>query len=175
MNIPEQWTELLHEVQKQRPFAVIAGGALRDLDHGMEPTDVDIFTHSLPNMEWIMDFEMVDKHKFYFKDGSQGASRVIKGKWRDLDVDIVEMEHAYTPWEILNRFDFGINRIAYDGERVHTSLYYEKDKEAHTATMCVALNKSHAQFLKSKFTDRLLKKYPQFTLLIPERYEKYFA
>lgn len=41
--IPEEWKDLLSNVQNLFPQTFIAGGSLRDLDYGLEPKDLDIF------------------------------------------------------------------------------------------------------------------------------------
>src|SRR3569623_1528091 len=42
-DIPERWQTVLRYVQNVAPDAVIAGGALRDLDNGRPVKDIDIF------------------------------------------------------------------------------------------------------------------------------------
>jgi len=47
--IPNEWKDLLAKVQKIFPSAIIAGGALRDLDYEISPKDIDIFIESDEN------------------------------------------------------------------------------------------------------------------------------
>lgn len=42
-SIPQEWKDTLSKIQQVFPGAVIAGGCLRDLDHGKPIKDVDIF------------------------------------------------------------------------------------------------------------------------------------
>ncbi len=52
MIIPEHWHEMLRRMQEDGfPEAIIAGGALRDLDHNVSAKDVDIFVRKPDNVE----------------------------------------------------------------------------------------------------------------------------
>src|SRR3546814_3140365 len=42
MEIPEKWRELLASVRSVFPTAIIAGGAMRDLENGKPVKDIDI-------------------------------------------------------------------------------------------------------------------------------------
>lgn len=51
--IPQSWTDLLSQIQAICPSAVLAGGALRDLDHGVPVKDLDIFIRAGSNDEAV--------------------------------------------------------------------------------------------------------------------------
>ena len=167
MEIPEKWTEILTKVQTIYPEAIIAGGCLRDLDHGKEPKDIDIFVEDwkFPYLDVPLGFTKKGKKTFYFH---QGADEVIKLDYGDLPVEFIKMEGAHTPWAVLNRFDFGINRIAWDGKEFYISEYYKLDKENKCVTMRSACNESHFKFLRDEKYEKRLKVKYGYPLVIPK-------
>ena len=200
MEIPPLWKEILTKVREIYPEAIIAGGSLRDLDHGKEPKDIDIFVEDLDRPSVIhkpdivhpvvndrniwaraleavgvvpkaraklteAGFALTDHTTFYFH---QGADRVWKTIYKDMPVEIVEMKGAYTPWSVLNRFDFGLNRIAWDGENFYVSDYYIIDKENKCVTMRASYNESHFKFLRDEKYEKRLKLKYDYPLVIPK-------
>lgn len=182
MQVPDLWKELLEKIQEHQYLAVIAGGCLRDLDHGKEISDVDIFVPQLPTLEFtargthvqdIPELVVVKEGNFYWMRQSQGANRVLKCEYKGIAVDIVEMLGIDNLWHVINRFDYGLNRIAYDGDRIYTSEYYEHDKKNKTFTMRVCNDMSHFKFMLDKYENRIKVKYPEYKLVIGDKFKDY--
>jgi hypothetical protein len=139
--IPPAWTELLQRIQAVCPSAVLAGGALRDLDNGQDVKDLDIFIRS-PDMDdaeaarFALEeagFELVfddsgEGGKIYPEDQNLEVVAVMDLLGFELPVQLI-----FTNWDtgrIVDRFDYGICRLAWDGETLSRPAEYDEDKQA---------------------------------------------
>jgi hypothetical protein len=137
MDIPENWKTLLAAVREVLPDAVIGGGCLRDLDNGREVKDIDIFT-SGANMRRLtnnrdelieagFDCDEIDPDKLYpIGDGNDvvGHFDILGGVGLPVQIIVVNWPIA----RIVERFDFGICWLAFDGETLTRPVEYDEDK-----------------------------------------------
>lgn len=147
MNIPQSWRDLLAAIQAVCPTAVIAGGALRDLDNFRPIKDVDIFINARGMVE-AQDAcaalkaagypvePTFDEKTVYPEDENLEVVLVT-----DLGVTVCATDDAYlvqvpvqlifVNWDtarITDRFDYGICRLSFDGGAVIPPMEYIDDK-----------------------------------------------
>lgn len=165
--VPQSWTDLLHQIQKICPSAVIAGGALRDLDHGIAVKDLDIFIRAGSNDEAVGLNELIggqpmtDPDTQMYPASMQEIQLVV-----DLDDerDLIQNETGlpvqliFINWDtrfICKRVDFGLCKTSYDGRELYFSSEYQIDKDSKSMTLqrCdneQALSRSVARFARWK-------------------------
>lgn len=138
MEIPQPWKDALAAVQAVCPEAVIAGGCLRDLDNGREVKDIDIFVtgekegvlrglHERMSSDGF-DAEEIDTASMYPVGERNEVVGFFEVRFDDLDVPAQIIMVNWDTAKICDRFDFGICRIAFDGERLIRTGEYEADK-----------------------------------------------
>jgi hypothetical protein len=136
-DIQASWSDALKAIQQLRPDAVIGGGCLRDLDNGREVKDVDIFVFG------TRDDHLVDLHVELTNTGYEVAS-IDPGNWYPVGDGNDVVGFFEMPWgggpplqiimvnhptaNIVDRFDFGICKIAYDGAQLIVDEHYKQDK-----------------------------------------------
>ena len=149
---PARWLGVLAQVQEKFPEAVIAGGALRDLILDRPVGDIDIFVKAQgPYTEAHL--------KALFGDSIEKVSKewVIKYaehlpeldsvwdiKMRDADYhpfQVIALNMDVTPQSAVERFDFGICRVAHDGNRLYITPEFAQDADNHTFTALRVHNK----------------------------------
>lgn len=142
MNIPEPWNAALAAVKRIAPEAVIAGGALRDLDNGREVKDIDIFVRGTtePALARLrnavvragFDAEEIDPSKMYPVGDGQDVVGHFDAEFPgcDVPVQIIMVNHDCAPEVLVTRFDYGICRIVYDGETLLRAPEYLSDQAA---------------------------------------------
>lgn len=175
--IPAEWQMLLYRIQRKEPRAIIAGGALRDHYLGRPVSDLDIFVpvgggdaagvveldrpklvHQVPEPYMIFDSEV----------------RQI-GLWASdiLDITPVNLIHVSdyvcTPWDQINRFDFGVCQIAYDGRQLHMTSAFCRDvsQKTFTYTRTSPTEAQHEQSMKRYA--RLQAKYAGWAMVDPRK------
>jgi hypothetical protein len=174
------------------PEAIVAGGAIRDWDNGKESEikDIDVFvkdrpmylydlTRAFPEPEgWqrrlmvpehvaqYMQFEGVKvvqefQHPGYL-DGHLGLKL-----WVPPPVQVIVMGRDVIPEATIERHDFGICQVAYDGKAFYTSHHYDEDKANHTFTLIRCRDgKDYARSMKR--WGRLSQKYTGWQLIANE-------
>lgn len=163
-------------IRQHAPEAFLAGGALRDLDNGKVIKDLDVFLSADADMDAIM-FAMLD-HGYATvgtdlslseEYGSLGVG--VTGILELLNIDsgkpplnFIRVEEPTVTGQI-NRFDFGICQIAYDGERVMKTPAYLLDKASKTFTIT-----RHDDGIDRALRrwERLRQKYVNWQLVNPE-------
>jgi len=138
-DIPERWQTVLRYVQNVAPDAVIAGGALRDLDNGRPVKDIDIFVQgnamadlrSLREklIELGFDCDDTDDQKIYPVGEGNDVVGCIDA--RDPAAETPPLQFIVVrcpPAKILDRIDFGICRLAFDGSQIIQPAEYDEDK-----------------------------------------------
>lgn len=172
-DIPEDWKFLLAGVQAFEPAAVIAGGAIRDLDNARAVNDIDIFIPSGGNTRAITDMlrEKGYAQTKHFDAGYRNVDHTIEdvstfeavGKTA---IGIIRMACSLTVMEWLERFDLGLCQIAFNGRSVFATSAYFADKAAEQFTLTRSdtkgqFNRSHSRH------KRLAIKYPGWPLVVP--------
>lgn len=138
-DVPEGWRQALLAVQKFYPSAVIAGGALRDLDNGREVKDIDIFVHGCGADDLDecfkrigalkgFDPQPIDPDKVYpvgdMNDLVGHFDVVVRGL--DVPVQIIMLRNHC---DVVARIDYGICRISYDGATLTKTREYLRDQQ----------------------------------------------
>tara|TARA_Y100001001_G_scaffold163782_1_gene193797 strand:+ start:1135 stop:1761 length:627 start_codon:yes stop_codon:yes gene_type:complete len=148
-DIPASWLGVLEDIQKVCPSAVLAGGALRDLYHGVEVKDLDIFIQAGDEAEsWGLFEKLGGKRPKDFTEFGYGLQDLS-----DMDSDggayprsmqeviLVEnyvgenptdipVQLIFVNWNtarIHERFDIGICRVSTDGVKVFVSKEFKED------------------------------------------------
>ena len=141
LKIPAAWTELLTKVQAVSPQAIIAGGCLRDLYHDKPIADIDLFVPA-----WYINLvgDMIQEerntlsktiHEAYFTFNPDVREvRYYEGDGM-IPVNIVGVEGECTLDVQLDRFDFDICRIGYDGKELRVSDAFLQDSSDYTFTL----------------------------------------
>lgn len=174
--IPPVWTDILKSIQMGFPEAVMAGGCLRDFFLNRTVADLDIFvSHPSDVTDEGMD-TLVKGCKLFSvskKDTSNLAvyqlnfseiSGVWDAMWNYHSVQIIALKETISPWRVLNRIDFGICKIAWDGVTlfIHGDFLLDVEHKTFTLIRCVDV---HAHRMR---WERLKLKYPDYTLIAPE-------
>jgi len=174
--IPQEWKDMLGRVQKLFPGAKIAGGCLRDLDHGKPIKDVDIFIPTNPD-----DYPDLSNNIFKILGENFGAVNQTYDDnypdWSD-DVDDTVNRALYAIYQIndngvtyelifanpsachIATFDLSICQIEYDDTRsyVWSCLAYDETKRTGIITV-ENTNRLDRQEARMK---RILQKYPEY-------------
>ncbi len=167
--IPVAAMSLLKRVQNGGvPEAIVAGGCLRDTIMGRPVNDIDIFvpenavepaqraihethpkcTKSIPKPYFIFNSDVRTVRYYDPKDGV---------KWPQ--VNIIAVAGECTPEAQLERFDFGICRVAFDGVRLWKDLGFDRDQRDETFSLLVGQSEEQRKYSLKRF-ERLLAKYP---------------
>ncbi len=124
--IPPEWAETLSQIA---PLAsedpcYIAGGALRDLIIGRVPKDIDIFVGrnwQQANLDYLGEVELVkagapaDQDRGSWSEADDTIERIYEVRRPSgLLYQIIERADNPAPMEMLDQFDFGICRIAWE-------------------------------------------------------------
>lgn len=194
--IPAAWTRVLHALRADIfKDAVIAGGALRDLSTGAPIKDVDVFVTAKPGTEvkyrldqvfgftgrTVVDAEVVD-----YLASMDGVVAVYEYDTNEYDVEdpdkrinwvhpfqVIVLDHAdFSPEAALERFDFGICQVVYDGECTWHTPAFVADIQLKTFTVCRADNKEQFDRSMIRF-ERLREKYPDYKLVVPDVFKVY--
>lgn len=171
--IPQEWQDVLKEVQAVFPSAVIAGGALRDLMHGRPIKDVDIFIPVSKDYIGSLDaayeamWDAFAGEDITLDEQTQYGVRTLEDKDRDLyaifklvkrdkyDLILCTPEAAR-----IETFDINICQITYDGQHIRTTGAF-----AHgflTKTLKV-MNVNRTDRNKARL-ERIQQKYPDYTV-----------
>lgn len=188
----------LHLMHKSgHDSAIIAGGAIRDMFHGVEISDVDIFVQykTLPDTP-KRSFNH-DEWNEYWRDVFQLGSKFFSTvQWvyspythPDDEDHVPEGHHVSAVWDVISegisyqiimlnidpvtyveqQFDFGICRAYFDGSRVRYSREFVRDSRNRTITLvCDTLTDAQVRYAITNHLSKILAKYPGYRLEIPE-------
>lgn len=143
MHIPADWSALLRAIRRVCPTAVIAGGALRDLDNGREVKDIDVFVFADSDREAFAAMEALnganldvsydetfEGGKAYPEDQNLEVIQIAELHGHDLEVPVQLIFVRWDTARIVERFDYGICRLSWDGETLTRPPEYDEDKAA---------------------------------------------
>jgi hypothetical protein len=118
---PPKWEKTRYlTAQKAHPYdVVIAGGAIRDHLLGIPAKDLDLFVLDISAEQANQRFGAVLSD--YGDAGN--VHKIING----LSCDIIFLDCAATAQEVLNRFDLGICKAAWDGQSLLISGDFLRD------------------------------------------------
>lgn len=167
MQIPSKWKDVLSKVQGVFPGAIIAGGALRDLQYGKPIKDVDIFC---PVNYYDDSYEDVLYELFgnditlmvasvYGREANleRNVHAVFELEIGDDKYDIILIDRVFNEIE---RFDLSICQIAHDGTTLMTTSAYEQTR-VDKVIRVMNINRPDRQRNR---IERMLAKFPDFTV-----------
>jgi hypothetical protein len=183
MQIPSAYAATLAAVREVFPGALIAGGALRDLDNDRPVKDLDVFAPDVPDLD-VFAPDVPDLDTLRARAASlerPGAVMGVMGgyeSWATAEcVGVLDISGPHAdfqliglrsgPETILPRLDFGICRIGYDGSEVIRTDEYLADQATQSFTLLRCDDESQRDRSLRRF-DRLSEKYPGWVLVDPE-------
>jgi len=175
--IPEKWQRILSEVRIVFPEAVIGGGCLRDLILEKEHKDIDVFvpwrtSEDLSQTAALLysrmgdlpyDSRALSELKVYAMNFSD-VVQVFGLRIEREDVQIIALDAPVSSEYIASRCDFGICRLAWDGECLNIREDFLTDVKNKTFTLlrCSDVESHWRRWL------RLKERFPGWTLVAPE-------
>lgn len=175
--IPRTWRTVLTEIQRLDPHAIIAGGALRDLNLKREPKDLDIFvceSTKLIDIAEMLDGGVADEIES-FSDVLCKVSATITGENLGLEIPlniVVCSDELLHPIDRLPHFDFGICQIAHDGHEWSQTDAYWEDYTQSKFTLMRCTNYQMYQNSMKRY-QRISERYPVWPLVIPWQFRHY--
>lgn len=132
--IPQEWKDLLSELQAIHRKVVIAGGALRDLDHGLAPKDLDIFigcgdAKEAEELNEALGGEPVEGTDQWYQGGAMSELILVTDGPM---VGDLQSQFIFLNWDvfhIMDRFDYTLCQIMFDGKSLIVTDDYKKDKD----------------------------------------------
>jgi hypothetical protein len=175
----ETFDKVLNAVRPVAPEAIIAGGAVRDYLLNREPKDIDVWvnapnyidaqTAALKLYPTITNSETEE----YTKENSDIVIATELKNAEGEALNLIGVSKKITKTEdVLDLFDFGLCRVAYDGSIIRTTQFMD-DADKLRFTLLSADNPF--QFARSmrRYIRLTREKYPMFSLLIPEHFSKF--
>lgn len=172
MEIPAKWKAIMSLAQEIEPRAVLAGGALRDLDNGKPVKDLDIFVPSHSEAVFhqtvyafskVWDAPTVPYESFEsYMTWHDRLMGVAEWELLGVPVQIIGLYLADVMWSpdgVINRVDMGICQIAWDGESFYKTPAYDVDKQTQTFTI-----------VKRQTPNQLLRSVQRYLRLTEEKY-----
>jgi hypothetical protein len=166
--------DLLKVAQTRDPAAHVSGGCMRDMILKREIKDIDIFIHHDAFEETDRDFLINRGFSLSrsisggsgFSDPTVRAANDYKAPG-GIMVSLISMAKPMTISEHLERHDFGICRVAFDGRTI--IRHPDFDRDAAAQEFVLRRCESQWQFDRSLARyARLSKKYPGWRLVVPE-------
>jgi hypothetical protein len=157
---------------------VLAGGYLRDLLLGRQPKDIDFFIQGRVDRaalhQAFPQFKPEPFSEWLAYKGREVAGVYDLGQQAGgLPMQLIELAEGYDPVERVTAHDFGICQIwTEDGVSIKTTPEFDLDAVNQTFTLTTCENPD--EFDRSlKRYDRLRQKYPEFNLVIPEKFHQW--
>ena len=169
--IPAAWRLAIEHVRQTFPDAVIAGGCLRDWLHYKDSLikDIDIFIPGAEDndiVDYVSNNHSKDNPACYVNYGNMSNDDVsIVCKIEKTCGDGISCDYIGVKVDsgaILDRFDFGICQIAYDGKSLTCTNEFLTDVTLNTFTLLRCDNADQFRRSRERF-DRLHLKYPNHT------------
>jgi hypothetical protein len=142
LDIPVAWRNALTAIRKAAPGAVIAGGALRDIDNNRPVKDIDVFTQGdcsgdLFGVHFALSaagFECsdIDDENMYPVGDLNDLVGFFEFRAEGIDLPFQMIVTSCRTNDIVSRFDFGICKLAFDGKTLIQHPEYDEDKLART-------------------------------------------
>lgn len=179
----KHWADLLGHIHTVAPEAHIAGGAVRDTLLNQPVKDIDIFIHEdhalkVGEVLWGLGYGMGCTTPGQYLGGADPvvveASDFPPPVDQEHPVNLVSLRGEASIHVSLERIDFGLCRIGYDGRKIHqdSAGSYSVDATCHRLTLLRCENQ--AQFDRSmKRFERLREKYVGWELVVPEQFQQY--
>jgi hypothetical protein len=148
------------------PEAIVAGGCLRDAIMGRSINDIDVFVPE----------DKAHKAAFAIQDTHPTLAKSIPEPYFTFNNDVRSVNYyeapdgwlpvniigvtkgTCTPEQQLERFDFGICRVAFDGRRLWKDLSFDRDQADETFTLSVSQTQDQRRYSMQRY-ERLQAKY----------------
>lgn len=114
---PIAWNKLIDLLSKKFDTPIVAGGAVRDYQLGVQPKDIDVFVFGVAGgsdeikaaYPWLQPMEKESSNEY---STMKDVQVVWEGTWEKLKINVVWMEHVEKDGEsLVSTFDFGLCRI----------------------------------------------------------------
>lgn len=165
MELPSEWEDVLAKIQGVFPGAIIAGGALRDIEYSKQPKDVDIFCP----VEEYEDGESFSKLEDIFPQAKIMAASLY-GREKNMERDVMAV-YNYDSGQYkydfiickpnaanLENFDLSICQISFDGRDYKRTAAYKQTQEDRIIKV-MNINRPDRQ---EKRLQRIIAKFPEF-------------
>lgn len=175
MELPNEFRSALAMVQGFHPRAFIGGGALRDLMLDRPVKDIDIFVQATGHQD-LHDYLLAKGYRRTAFASSQylgGDLECVRASEYALGfgipINVVELLSFVSLPGALDRHDFGLCQIGFDGNTLMKSAAFERDVANKTLTLIRC--ESSIQFNRSmRRAERLRQKYPEHQLVVPDEF-----
>jgi hypothetical protein len=150
--------DLFDRLLAQYPGAFIAGGAVRDAELGYPIKDIDLWI-SVEDLDMRLTLVSDSDADEYLRRGAVGSDSpviaVLKDQrdWCPYPIHIMLLEPSTTAQQVLDRFDYGLCKIAYTKAGLHLTPEYVRDERNHRLTLINGefTSTERYQRLKAKF------------------------
>jgi hypothetical protein len=171
MNIPQEARQVLDLVKKNfANDAVIAGGCLRDADNDRTINDIDVFVgnrYAGNAYAALLDAGYVRTktldQAYMTLDSSVMCCSYFERK-HSLPVNVIEVYGRCDLEAQLERFDFGICAIGWDGKNLIKAQRYQIDQQNETFTLRGYQTELQRKYSLERFA-RLSRKYPGWSIV----------
>jgi hypothetical protein len=187
--IPDAWKELYDLVTSHLDDAILAGGSLRDWDNGRAVKDLDFFydekyRHGLLTLvpQLRLAGYSIDEHRKLMAQADEDNSWDGTNTFSTLyfpstdvslpDINLISVADASIAVQ-LDRFDFGICRIGYDGV-LHKTDEYLMDQEMRAFSLLADRDQEQRARSYERF-GRIQERYRGWRLLDPWVLAREFA
>lgn len=191
----------LLNIREILPSAIIAGGWLRDLYHGVKFNDIDIYVtnidkvkatkheheHDIYNQKfWMQMFQLrIGKIMSYDNiicspgdDDSYEGKNHINTVWEirkgliTYNIIILDMD----PTEYINEyFDIGLCKAYCDGSKIRLTADFMHDSQhKHLTLVSKKIDQDEFRHVMSHHVPKIRDKYPGYTLIVPEMYQEWY-
>lgn len=176
--------EIAIVIRELYPDAFVAGGYLRDLDHGLEPKDLDIFTFLEPKPSALIRLDLEKDEEYH---GDARINCVTGYSVFKVPVDVIHLDAGADAHDAALNFALGLQQIwmtwneaAGDPNcvfsvpewKIYRSNQYIWDRQHQEMTVCRCSTKPEAISIYHKIKS-LQVKYPHHTIVIPKQFEYY--
>ena len=190
LNKNNEFIYTLLKIKKEIPSAIIAGGAIRDLYHNKFINDIDIY---VPNIPDLTDSEDFWRNVFDIKEDGMYSTDHIKHLGEEDDESYEEKNHIGLVWEmssgkflyniivvdlepieyVIRFFDIGLCKAYCDGTRIRLTADFMHDSQFKRLTIVgESMPQTEFNHMMEYHIQKLQKKYPGYTLVIPPAYDE---
>lgn len=163
LSIPDKWVELLRQLQKEDPTAVLAGGAIRDIYLRRKPIkDLDFF---IKKGAGFPQFSNKPPERAYEGSTPYVSNVMYYPEAIPLPINVVVGYGYESTYQLLETFDFGLCQIAFDGTRIIKTWAFEWDQKHCEMTMRLGERQQQRQDASRARFERWREKYPEFRLV----------
>ncbi len=174
------WVEILTNLRARYPSAILAGGALRDLDNNRPVKDLDIFINEPFHTDTVIpDYECSRWCPGPYIDAAREVECSFLFKPRTFvssgydaappEINIIQLRADFDVIRVVERVDFGLCQIALVGDSVIRTGLYRKDKRDQMFTLTRADSVAGVKRSLKRY-ERLSQKYQGWPLEVPGKF-----